>query len=280
MSTTTSKRALVLSGGGFGGAAWMLGLIDALREGGVDLGDADLVVGTSAGARTGAQLATGVLSEAVEMNRRGTAAQPQGAATLGEFLAASMEIIGQVGDGQEAARRIANLEPLGPGMVSETERKQGIAAHLPVRAWPQRRLVITAVAADTGERVIFHASSGVGLVDAVTASGALPGIFPLATINGRRYADGGVHSLYNADLAAGNDVVVVVSPMPLNGYLRSKLDAELATLGEATVHVIVADEASLAAIGPNPLTTDTGRAVAAGAAQAKREIDSLHTWSP
>jgi predicted acylesterase/phospholipase RssA len=169
MSVTTGKRALVLSGGGFGGAAWMLGLIDALREGGVDLGDADLIVGTSAGARSGAQPATGVLDEAVEMNRRGTAPQAQGAATLGEFLAASMGIIGQVGDGQEAARRIANLE--------------------------------------------------------------------------------------------------------------SKLDAELATLGEATVHVIVADEASLAAIGPNPLTTDTGRAVAAGAAQAKREIDSLRTWS-
>ena len=35
----------------------MLGFIDGLRRDGVDLGEADLVVGTSAGARTGAQLA-------------------------------------------------------------------------------------------------------------------------------------------------------------------------------------------------------------------------------
>jgi NTE family protein len=48
--STTTKRALVLSGGGTAGGAWMLGLIDGLRKHGVDLGDADLIVGTSAGA--------------------------------------------------------------------------------------------------------------------------------------------------------------------------------------------------------------------------------------
>ena len=56
-----TARALVLSGGGTAGGAWMLGLIHGLREEGVDLGDADLIVGTSAGARTGAQLAAGIL---------------------------------------------------------------------------------------------------------------------------------------------------------------------------------------------------------------------------
>jgi NTE family protein len=280
MPTTTIKRALVLSGGGFAGGAWMLGLIHTLREGGVDLGDADLVVGTSAGARTGAQLATGVLDEVVAMNRHAAALQIQGAAKLEEFLAASMRIIGEVGDGQQAARRIANLEPLGPGLVSEAERRRVIASHLPVQAWPAQRLVVTAVEADSGSRVTFDADSGVGLLDAVTASGALPGIFPLATINGRRYADGGVHSLYNADLAAGHDIVVVVSPMPLDGYLQGKLDAEVAVLGEATVRVILADEASLATIGPNPLSADTERVVNAGAAQAQREIDAVRSAWP
>src|SRR5436190_1122947 len=52
MSAITNK-AVVLSGGGFAGGAWMLGLIDSLADRGVDLGDADLIVGTSAGARTG-----------------------------------------------------------------------------------------------------------------------------------------------------------------------------------------------------------------------------------
>ena len=47
-------RAVVLSGGGTAGGAWMLGFIDGLREEGVDLTNADLIVGTSAGARAGA----------------------------------------------------------------------------------------------------------------------------------------------------------------------------------------------------------------------------------
>ena len=67
---TTSSRALVLSGGGNAGQAWMAGIISGLRELGTDLGDADLIVGTSAGARTGAQLATGALDQVMDMYRR------------------------------------------------------------------------------------------------------------------------------------------------------------------------------------------------------------------
>src|SRR5688572_17337790 len=54
------ERALVLGGGGITGVAWELGVLSGLREHGVDLTDADLIVGTSAGAVVGAQLATGV----------------------------------------------------------------------------------------------------------------------------------------------------------------------------------------------------------------------------
>src|SRR5437867_3030897 len=97
MSAITSK-AVVLSGGGFAGAAWMLGLIDALSSRGVDLGDADLIVGTSAGARTGAQLATGTVSAAVELHRRAALPQNQAPVKLEEFVAASMRIIASVAD--------------------------------------------------------------------------------------------------------------------------------------------------------------------------------------
>src|SRR5206468_13101394 len=128
------------------------------------------------------------------------------------------------------------------------------------------------VNAETGSRVAFEAGSGVSLLDAVTASGALPGIYPLATIDGRQYADGGAHSLYSADLAAGHDVVTVISPGPLNPYLQAQLDSELATLGDATTNVIIADEESLAAIGPDPVSMSTASAaLVAGAAQARRE---------
>jgi NTE family protein len=64
------------------------------------------------------------------------------------------------------------------------------------RYWP-------ALAADahTGELAAFDRDSGADLVDAVTASTALPGLVPTHSINGTRYIDGGVRSPDNADLA-------------------------------------------------------------------------------
>ena len=49
----------MLGGGGITGIAWELGLLAGLAEGGVRLGEADLVVGTSAGSVVGAQLLSG-----------------------------------------------------------------------------------------------------------------------------------------------------------------------------------------------------------------------------
>jgi NTE family protein len=276
-----SSRALVLSGGGFAGAAWMVGLIDGLRAGGVDLRDADLIVGTSAGARTGAQLATGALGAAAELIRGGQAPAIDVPVGLDRFVQASMRVVADVGPGQEAARRIANLPPLGAALAPSGQRERAIAALVPIHEWPAGRLAITAVDAGSGARVAFEAGSGVGLLDAVLASGALPGIFELTEIDGRRYADGGVHSLYNADLAAGHDTVVAISPMALNPYIQAQLDGELAALGHATVRVLVADEASLAAIGPNPISPEAApAALAAGAAQAERELASLRAVWP
>ena len=53
-------NALVLGGGGSTGQAWEIGLLLGLQDAGVDLRDADLVVGTSAGAIVGAQLTSGL----------------------------------------------------------------------------------------------------------------------------------------------------------------------------------------------------------------------------
>ena len=55
------SRALVLSGGGTSGLAWQTGLLKGLGDNGVDLTDADLLVGTSAGAIMSAQLALTVI---------------------------------------------------------------------------------------------------------------------------------------------------------------------------------------------------------------------------
>lgn len=47
------QRGLVLGAGGHAAAAWELGVITGMADAGVDVRDADLIVGTSAGARVG-----------------------------------------------------------------------------------------------------------------------------------------------------------------------------------------------------------------------------------
>jgi len=86
-------------------------MIDGLRKTGVDLGMADLIVGTSAGARAGAQLATGVVDQGVAMYQRGEIPPLDLPVTFQEFTAAVTRAAAGMIDRREAARRIANLEP-------------------------------------------------------------------------------------------------------------------------------------------------------------------------
>src|SRR5437867_466780 len=54
-----TQRALVLGGGGATGHAWELGILKGLRDAGVDLTTANLIVGTSAGSIIGAEIRSG-----------------------------------------------------------------------------------------------------------------------------------------------------------------------------------------------------------------------------
>jgi NTE family protein len=274
------SRALVLAGGGVAGIAWMLGVIDGLRRHGLDLADADLIVGTSAGSCAGAIVATGALAEAVALQRRPETSEIMVPFDGEAYIATLTRLATEAPDPRTALMRIANMDPLGP-TVSEAERRAVIAARLPVHDWPRQRLVVTAVDAQAGELVTLDRASGVGLVDAVTASCALPGLWPATNVAGRRYVDGGIRSPTNADLADGHDLVVILVPIPTTGYVRESLDRERVALGSSDVHVIVADDASLAAIGPN--AQDPGRrgvALDAGGVQAERELGTLAAkWS-
>jgi NTE family protein len=53
---SNKSKALILSGGGITGIAWELGVLMGLKDGGADVTDAELVVGTSAGSIVGAQI--------------------------------------------------------------------------------------------------------------------------------------------------------------------------------------------------------------------------------
>jgi NTE family protein len=95
--------------------------------------------------------------------------------------------------------------------------------------------VITAVDTNSGGCTRFDADPGVELLDSVRASCAVPGVFPSVTIDGRQYVDGGLRSPFNADLTTGHEVVIVFSPLRTNADVQPLLEAEIASLAEATV---------------------------------------------
>src|SRR5262245_46002271 len=132
---------------------------------------------------------------------------------------------------------------------TEAERRAVLESRIMVGDWPQRRLQVTAVAADDGEFVVFDRDSRVALIDAVGASCAVPGVWPPVTINGRRYIDGGMRSPANVDLAAGYDRVVVIAPIAQAFRRQMRIVAQVAALPAGTrSEVVIPDEAARQAI--------------------------------
>jgi predicted acylesterase/phospholipase RssA len=85
-------------------------------------------------------------------------------------------------------------------------------ARLSVQTWPAQDIRLVAVDVESGEPNVFTRDSGVALADAVAASSAFPGIWPSVTIGERRHMDGAIRSPTNADLAAGCDRVLILTP--------------------------------------------------------------------
>ncbi|MEV6735057.1 MULTISPECIES: patatin-like phospholipase family protein [unclassified Streptomyces] len=245
----TFDRALVLGPGSHVGTAWMAGLAYGLRRDGVDLGEADLIVGTSAGAIVGALLATGQdpgrLASAERPATHRLNADP---ARMGEVFAVLGNRSLEPGEARRRVGRLA-LESTDPG--AEEALIAGRAALIGADAWPERRLMITAVDATTGEPVAWDRDSGVPLVHAVAASSAFPGAAPPVAVDGRRYMDGALRSGTNADLATGARTLIVVEPMA-HLFPREPLNQQLAALGADTVVTIGPDPASVRAFGSNP----------------------------
>ncbi|MEV1331399.1 patatin-like phospholipase family protein [Micromonospora costi] len=271
------ERALVLGGGGVTGVAWEWGLLAGLAARGVALVEADLVVGTSAGSVVGAQVCSG---RPVEESYAAQLAPPHGEATARFGMAAVARLVwagARTRDEVRARARIGAMA-LSARTPSEASRRAVIESRLPVREWPARRLLVTAVDARSGEFVVFDAASGVSLVDAVGASCAVPGVWPPVTIGGRRYVDGGMRSPVNADLAAGSDRVVVLAPTTAAFGPMPRLAVQVAALrGQgARVVVVSPDAAARAAIGRNVLDPARRAAAArAGRAQADAVADEV-----
>ncbi len=263
-------RALVLGGGGPVGIAWESGLVAGLAQAGVDLGQADFTMGTSAGSFVGARLALGadpktmadpILADQITGDERrptGSGGQP---ADLSKLMLLMSEAQASLRNPAEVRAEIGAFA-LAAKTVGEDDFIASFGKSFstqPVDAWPDRGFACTAVDAETGAFKLWTKDSGVGVVRAVASSCSVPGIYPPVTLNGRRYIDGGMRSSTNADMAIGHDLVVVVALRlgagvgALGDRIAAQFDEEVESLkeGGATVLAITPDEASVEAFGPN-----------------------------
>lgn len=271
--------------------AWIVAALAATRD--VldwDPRDADVMIGTSAGAEALTMLGSGIGVDELVAMQDGTSTNPVLTAHMrsepGRFpplpkprlrtgapARAMRELLARPGNGHALLTAGSGLLPQGGGDPAWLQR---LADRLnPRRTWvehPATWLVATDDAG--GERVAFGSPSApdASLGAALRASWAIPGWFPAVPIAGRTFIDGGASSTASVDLLipAQLDEVVVIAPMAsagrvpatgaghflerqLRNRFSEKLDAEIALLRAAGTKVllIAATAEDLAVMGPN-----------------------------
>jgi NTE family protein len=241
---------LVLGAGGVAGAAFHAGALAALVDAtGWDPGQADLVVGTSAGASTAASLRSGLGAPDLLARATGRPLSEAGAELVGPF------------DGPFALDELAATSPrsrwdqltrfvpaapwlAGPALLRAGPTRWGVAlaglvpaGQVPtdligqrIRAaargrWPDDPTWIVAYRTGDARRVVFGRDDVevADLATAVEASSAVPGRFRPKRLESGRYLDGAVYSPTNADLVAplAFDLVIVSAPMSVTAAARA-----------------------------------------------------------
>jgi NTE family protein len=278
----TTKRVLVLGGGGVAGIAWETGVLRGIADESPSTAEvllgSDVLVGTSAGSAVAAQIGSGRSLEdlfARQVQHSSAEIDPgvdiDAIADL--FLAAMSEPDTTVAQKRQRIGAVA----LATETVAEPVRRDVIACRLPTHDWPDRVLRVTAVDIDTGELAVFDRDSGVELIDAVAASCAVPGAWPPVTIGDRRYMDGGIGSTINLDVADDCELAVVLVPAGASApsSFGDGPATEIAAFRGAALGVF-ADDESLAAFGSNPLDPRCRVTSAlAGRAQGRREAATV-----
>lgn len=230
------RLGLVLGAGGTVGIAYHTGALRALEEvAGLRADDADVVVGTSAGAFVGAYARSGFsAADAWELvvgsPAPGESAEELAARRAGIFAPAfsgpveltrrglgSLYVLGRAAARVPLPLPPAALRDAFPGgLFDMVEGRRRMTAELP-DTWPERPLRLCAVNVVTGRRVVLgeRDASTISLHDAVAASCAIPGLYRPVRIGRATLVDGGVHSTTNLDVAAraGCRLILCIAPM-------------------------------------------------------------------
>jgi len=135
------ERALVLGGAGSAGNAWLIGVIAGPFEAGLDVTEADLTIGTSAGSTAAAQITSGIQPTELLADILAAAPQPptgpvgsdRGRAPIGpaaNHMERTSTIIGAAEDAADMRRRMgaAALETDAASHSSVQTRWRAVAA--------------------------------------------------------------------------------------------------------------------------------------------------------
>ena len=211
-----NDRALVLGGGGVFFIAWQVGYLNGLRKRGVDLTDAQIVVGTSAGALVASIVSAvklaafsrevGMLARLASMLVPATALRPSQSRALNmctDATEASPDTLRRIGFAALAAHSES---------AAKLRRSVGLALGVGSNRWPAPRLNIVTVDAYTGERLVVTAAAGVSAARAAAASASVPRLFDPQPVLDRKCMDGGVSgSGTHSDIVAGAGRAVVIA---------------------------------------------------------------------
>jgi NTE family protein len=242
------KVALVLGGGGITGAAYHLGVLNAMNvmSESRSVNEFDLYVGTSAGAVVASCLANGITAEEMILANLGyeSSIPPIGAdeimvpdrrGIVRSLVRWPFSLLG-------ALRRYAGhpfstslidglgalAEGLPPALYTTdgTERYMRELLDSPGRSnrfqTLRRKLLITATDIDSARRVVFGADEGpdATISEAAAASTAIPLLYAPRRIGDRVYYDGGLRSTTNIDIAIGHGAKLVICINPLVPYVH------------------------------------------------------------
>lgn len=270
--TDDGRPVWVLGGGGVAGIAWEVGVLAGLADEGLTVATDAVIIGTSAGAVVGAQIASDTpLPELYERQRQGVPHETAPALGLLALLRlARAQMFAR--SPEQAARRLGRLAL--SARVDDPSRQRRIAeARLPDHDWKDADLRVTAVDVESGALRVFTRQDGVPLVDAVAASCAMPQSAAPVTIDGHRYMDGGMRSSLNLDLAPGDGPVIALAPSTAAIGPWARIEKQRAALHAARrVELLLRDTASKRAQGTSVMDRSVVPAlVAAGRNQGRHE---------
>lgn len=239
-SPAPGRTALVLGGTGLVRMGWLVGLVSGLAGRGVQLADADRIVGTSGGALVSALLTT----QRDLMQLLGAAASPDPSADP-QVTADALALLDQPGLDLAQARRKVGEKAVAAANSDPREHIARMRALTGAAPWPHQDLVIAAVDITTGALHGWTRDGAASLPEAMAASTAVPGVLPPIPIDGHSYIDGGVGSSINAHLAAGADLIIIIEAMA-DEFSRLPTDQDL---DRATALTLVPDDAAITACG-------------------------------